>query len=134
MGSRVVIAPKISSPLIIPTPVTEYKRCNFVSFGENATRKCLSACPCSETATPDGAASAQRPPRHVARPPPRPTRPLPLLPAALTFWWLPCSRGAPTGEGGVEPKAPTLGRRLFSLTGIFPPHPLQRNTRTTARA
>lgn len=55
-------------------------------------------------------------------------------PAATGRAHLPCSRGAPTGEGGVESKAPTLGRRLFSLTGIFPPNPSQRNTRTTARA
>lgn len=63
----IVFTPKFSSPPIIPTRVTEYKRSNVVSVRENATCKRLPARP-SEIRT----ASAAQPARPRPRPHPEP--------------------------------------------------------------
>lgn len=70
------IAGKVSSPPIISAPVTEYKRGNVVSDGENASRKSLSLRPCGEIRT----ASAAQPSRRRPRPVPASSRGAPAAP------------------------------------------------------
>lgn len=99
--------PKSCPPPVSPTPVSGYKHGNAASDSGNATRICLSAHLCGEnpnvSATqPDCASSALRPPHHVARPPPRPIRPLPLQSTALTVCCPRRSWGAVVAPGSGD--------------------------------
>lgn len=134
--SIVVFTPKFSSPPIIPTRVTEYKRGNVVSVGENATCKRLPARP-SEIRTASAAQPA-RPRPHSEPAPSRGATPPSAAPSTTTGRAQLLVSSLPwralVGGEVIGSKVPAPGRELCSLTGILSPDPSERNNRTTTRA